>query len=353
MPPSQRRPLSDFSEFQLIQDIRRWLGRSRHASVLKGIGDDAALIRPHRRRNWLVSTDLLIEGIHFDPRRASFHDIGYRAAVANLSDIAAMGGIPRFLLVSLAIPARYSLLHLRTLYRGLLAPCKEHHVQVIGGDTSASRKGIFLSVTIIGTIEPNRTLYRRGAKVGDHVYATGTLGDSSAGLELVLSKTKKPQRHLGQGTSDYLIKRHLRPIPRLNIGRLLALNRLATAAIDLSDGLAGDLNHLCQESGVGALIEGTALPLSPQYRSFTRYMGRDPIQMALQGGEDYELLFTVPERHQQKLKRLINGQKVQITRIGTIQPRKLGIRLKVADGSDRIISERSYDHFRKEQDTSP
>ena len=349
MPPSQRRRLSDLSEFQLIQAIARGFGSSPSPSLLKGIGDDASIIQSHPDHNWLVSTDLLIEGIHFNLRFASFYDIGYRAAVANLSDIAAMGGIPKFLLIALAIPPHYSMLDLHTLYRGLLSPCRPHHVQLIGGDTSASRKDIFLSVTIMGTIEPNRALPRSGAQVGDHIYATGTLGDSSAGLALLQSKKKNSKQTLGHRTSQFLMNRHLRPTPRLAMGRLLARYQLANAAIDLSDGLSGDLIHLCQESGVGALIEADTIPFSPQYRTFHRQLGHNPLQMALQGGEDYELLFTVPEHKQSELKRLVKRQKIPITRIGAIQPRKLGIRLKLDDNRYRNITEKSYDHFRKKK----
>ena len=347
MPPSRRRRLSDFSEFQLIQALTESFGSSRSASIVKGIGDDAAIIRNRKQDNWLVSTDLLLEDIHFDLRVTSFYDIGYRAAAANLSDIAAMGGTPQFLLVALAIPSQHSMVNLQALYRGLRSSCQLHHVRLIGGDTSASRKGIFISITVIGTVEPNKALQRSGAQIGDYLYTTGTLGDSWAGLEILLTKSKQPHRALGDRNAKFLVNRHLRPTPRIDIGRLLSTHQLATAAIDLSDGLSGDLNHLCQESGVGALIDEMTIPTSSQYQAFARLRGHDPTELALRGGEDYELLFTVPAIARTKLRSLAKRKNLNITQIGIIQSKKIGIQLKLANGTVRPIRVKSYDHFRK------
>ena len=351
MPPSQRRRLSDFSECQLVQTLTRSFGYSQDSSIIKGIGDDAAIIRSSKHHHWLVSTDLLLEDIHFDLRFTSFFDIGYRAAVANLSDIAAMGGTPQYLLIALAIPSHHSRLDLQALYRGLRSSCQLHHVRLIGGDTSASSKGIFISITVIGTVEPKKALQRSGAHIGDHIYTTGTLGDSSAGLELLLKKTRQPTLSVNDRNSRFLITRHLRPTARIDIGRFLSTNQLATAAIDLSDGLSGDLNHLCQESRVGALIDAATIPTSSPYKAFTHQRGHDPIHMALRGGEDYELLFTVPERYRTKFTRLVKRKNLNITKIGVIQSKKFGIQLKLANGTFRQIIVNSYDHFRKKKST--
>ena len=347
MPPSRRRRLSDFSEFHLVQALTKSFGFSRSSSIVKGIGDDAAIIRSREHYNWLVSTDLLLEDIHFDLRMTSFFDIGYRAAAANLSDIAAMGGTPHYLLVALAIPSQHSIIDLQALYRGLRSSCQRHHVRLIGGDTSASRKGIFISITVIGTVEPNKALQRSGAQIGDYVYTTGTLGDSSAGLEILFTKKKQPTTAIGDRISRFLVKRHLRPTPRIDIGRLLSTHQLATAAIDLSDGLSGDLNHLCQQSGVGAVIDETTIPTSSQFKAYTRQRGHDPTQMALRGGEDYELLFTIPAHSRTKFTRLVKRKNLNITQIGIIQSKKAGTQLKLANGTFRSIIVNSYDHFRK------
>ncbi|UCE62873.1 MAG: thiamine-phosphate kinase [Nitrospirota bacterium] len=348
MPSSNRRRVSDSSEFRLIQAIRRQSSTGPgYSSLLKGIGDDAAIIQFIQNEHLLVSTDLLIEGIHFDLKLTSFREIGYRAIIANLSDIAAMGGIPRYVLTSVAIPPAYSQTDVRALYRGLLSCCHQYKLQLIGGDTSASKKGLFLGVTILGTVENSRALPRGGAKIGDTIYITGTLGDSWAGLKLLHSKRAQPTQRLEKRLSQFLINRHLRPTPRLEIGRWLSTHRLATAAIDLSDGLSGDLGHVCRESRVGAMIDAKKIPISPQCRSFARHKHLNPISIALEGGEDYELLFTVPAQHQTQLKDIERHDGVQITAIGTIEPRKHGMRIKLANGSSHPLVPTSYDHFRK------
>lgn len=347
MPPSTRRRVSQVSEFQLIKAIARQSPAPNGSSLLKGIGDDAAIIHSLSNANLLVSTDLLVEGIHFDRKLASFHDIGHRAIIANLSDIAAMGGIPQYVLTAVAIPSHYSLSHFRALYRGLLSSCRQHNVRLIGGDTSASRQGLFLGITILGTVERTKALQRSGAKIGDYIYATGTLGDSWAGLNLLQKKSKTPTQRLEKRIAKFLIGRHLRPTPRLDIGRWLSSNRLATAAIDVSDGLSGDLGHLCRESGVGALIEAARIPISSQCTTFARNVNLDPISIALQGGEDYELLFTVPTRQQQTLEGFVKRHGLKVTPIGTVQPRPFGMRIKMEDGSLKKLIQTSYDHFRK------
>ncbi|MDX1411495.1 MAG: thiamine-phosphate kinase, partial [Nitrospirales bacterium] len=299
---SNRRQVSETGEFQLIQAIRRQSSTSPvFSSLLKGIGDDAAIIQFIQNEHLLVSTDLLIEDIHFDLKLTSFRDVGYRAIIANLSDIAAMGGIPRFVLTSVAIPSAYSLADVRALYRGLLSCCHHYKLQLIGGDTSASKKGMFVGITILGTVESSGALPRDGAKNGDRIYITGTLGDSWSGLQLLQRKRKQPKDRLEKRLSQFLINRHLYPTPRIEIGRWLSTQRLATAAIDLSDGLSGDLGHVCRESQVGAMIDATKIPISPQCRSFARRRHLNPISIALEGGEDYELLFTVPAQYQPQL----------------------------------------------------
>ena len=348
MPSSNRRRVSDSSEFRLIQDIRQQSSSGhKYSSLLKGIGDDAAIIQFIQNEHLLVSTDLLIEGIHFDLKLTSFREIGHRAIIANLSDIAAMGGIPRYVLTSVAIPPTYSLTDVRALYRGLLSCCDQNKLQLIGGDTSASKKGMFLGITILGTVESSGALPRGGAKIGDKIYVTGTLGDSYAGLKLLHSKRNQPTHRLEKRISQFLINRHLRPTPRIDIGRWLSTHRLATAAIDLSDGLSGDLGHVCRESRVGAMIDATKIPISPQCRSFARRKHLNPISIALEGGEDYELLFTVPAQFQSQLTAIESHHGVQITSIGTIEPQKCGMRIKLANGVSHPLVPTSYEHFRK------
>ncbi|MBA5867413.1 MAG: thiamine-phosphate kinase [Nitrospira sp. CR1.3] len=349
LPPSLKAHSSP-REFDLIRTIRRRFA-GQDSSVLQGIGDDAAVISPSSKQDSLLATDLLAEGVHFDMRTATPADVGFRAAAANLSDIAAMGGRPRYLLVALAIPRTATGLQIRRLYQGLMAACRPHGVRLIGGDTSASMSGWFIAVTLVGSVPPNRALLRSGARAGDSIYVTGTLGDSLAGL--VLAKESKlrsargiPARALSSRHRRFLIQRHLRPTARIAIGRWLSAQRLATSAIDLSDGLSGDLSHICEESRVGAEIEVAKLPLSTACRAFAETRKTDSSNLALTGGEDYELLFTTPARLRAKLERTARELGYRITRIGTIRPARFGLQTLSEDGRRRPLSVTSYEHFR-------
>ncbi|HKW85617.1 MAG TPA: thiamine-phosphate kinase [Nitrospiraceae bacterium] len=350
---SSRTSLHRIGEFGLIRSLSRrfgWTGRS----VLRGIGDDAAIIRSPANHLLLLSTDLLAEGIHFDPATATFEDIGYKATAANLSDIAAMGGVPKHILVAVAVPSSCTSSEIERLYRGLMRACRLYGVELVGGDTSASRQGLFICVTVTGVIEPGQALTRDGANVGDLLYVTGTLGDSQAGLNILRTRIRA-KGEAGEKLRDrhlrYLIERHLRPTPRIEEGHLLATHRLATAAIDLSDGLSGDLAHMCEQSGVGAEIESTALPLSPACRSYAAAHRLDPISLALTGGEDYELLFTVSPDNRAKLDRLARRTRCRFSCIGTICPKGFGLRVKHRNGSSRRLTIAGYQHFQTRRET--
>lgn len=336
-------------EFALIKALARRFAR-RSSQLVQGIGDDAAVIAAQAPVWWHVTTDLLAEGVHFDLRTASPESVGYRAAMANLSDIAAMGAVPRYLLISLAAPGTFTPAHIFALYEGLMQACRLHGVALIGGDTSASRAGVFVSITLIGTTASGQALLRRGARVGDHIYVTGTLGDSLAGLQLLTrgksqGSAQPPSSPLRKSHREFLIHRHLRPAARIGEGRWLNNARLATAAIDLSDGLSGDLRHICEESRVGAEIEVGMIPISAACSAYAESRRLRPIELALTGGEDYELLFTAPPTKHSTIERQARTRGYHVTRIGTIRPRRFGIRMKTADGTMRLIPITSYEHF--------
>jgi len=336
---SARHAASDrLTEFPLIRDLARRFGRTG-GSVLRGIGDDAAVLEGSKGKVTLVTTDLLAEGIHFELTTATCEEVGYKAAVANLSDIAAMGGTPRYVLVSLAVPASRSRSDVLRLYAGMMRACRPHRVELIGGDTSASRRDLFINLTLLGTAKPRQVLLRRGARAGDLLYVTGTLGDSLAGLQLLTAPITKGGRGravaLAPHDRDYLIGRHLRPEARLRVGQLLAAGRLATAAIDVSDGLSGDLAHLCREGGVGAEVEVSALPLSPALRRYAEARRMSAETLALTGGEDYELLFAVSPGRATAVEALARSARCPVRKIGRFRPKAFGMKVV---GTDRSLA---------------
>ena len=354
MPHSRSRRPAPLAEFQLIETLHRRYGTTG-PNVVRGIGDDAAVVTPIKGHQLVLTTDLLVEGVHFDHKTVTFQDIGYKAAVASLSDVAAMGAKPDYLLVSIAIPSSRTASDIQRLYRGLMLACRPHGVELIGGDTSASLQGLFINIVLIGNIKAGRALTRDGAQVGDLLYVTGTLGDSLAGLKLISirNETKGTVVDHRPGSAQGLIRRHLRPTPRVTVGQLLSGQRLATSAIDLSDGLSGDLRHICEQSHVGAEIEADALPISSALRQYADRNAVDSVDIALQGGEDYELLFTVAPRHRKKVEQLGGQVDCGLACIGTIKSEAYGLRITDHAGSVRRLPMLGYQHFHQNPHTHP
>ena len=342
---ARRKAQPPLKEFALIDSLVRRFSK-RTPGLVRGIGDDAAVVVPPANRQLVLTTDLLAEGIHFDLRTASFEDIGYKAAMANLSDIAAMGARPEHVLVALAIPSSCDESRILRLYRGLMAACRPYRVSLIGGDTSASSHGLFLSLTVTGTVPAGSALLRSGARVGDLIYVTGTLGDSLAGLQLLSRPQHMAAVRLPLKDRRFLIARHRRPVAQCRFGQFLSTHRLASAAIDLSDGLSGDLRHLCTQSHVGAEIYAPALPLSSALLRYAMASHTDPAALALRGGEDYELLWTVPPSKSHRLHRAASTPGRRITCIGVIRPHGFGIQMTTEGGTRRPVPITSYEHFR-------
>jgi thiamine-monophosphate kinase len=322
------------SESQMIRAIQRIAGRPRDRRLVLPISDDAAAFRTRPDYLILVSTDALVEGIHFDLTYCSAEDIGWKALAVNLSDIAAMGGTALYATTSIALTRKTSADFVACLYRGLASIARQHAVTLIGGDTCSSPQGIFLDVTIIGEVKPAHMLTRRGAKPGDLLYVTGELGGSSMGLER-LSRSRKPVPR------SATVRRHLRPQPRCSAGRFLAERKLASAMIDLSDGLSTDLGRLCEQSGVGALVETSQLPMAKLPGRQHQMLANDRLHYALHGGEDYELLFAVPSRLSKRVPRQIDG--LPVHRIGCLT-RATGIWL--LEGQKKLrLHPGGFDHF--------
>lgn len=327
--------LSQLGEFGLIRRIQRATPKGR--GVLLGIGDDAAWVES-TSGSCLVTADLLLEGIHFRLQWTSLYALGYKSLAVNLSDIAAMGGAPAYLILSLGIPPTFSAYDVDELYRGIRALAAKTRVSLVGGDINAA-DSLLISACVIGHAL-YRPITRSGAKVGDDIYVTGTLGDSALALELLMRKRAiKKDRAVA-----YLMSRHHLPTPRLKAAALLAKERLARAMIDVSDGLLQDLGHLCKASGVGALIQEETLPLSPAYRSLA---GKDGTRYALSGGEDYELLFCVRRKDRSRLEKIKRRIDVPITHIGQCVDARHGVQVIGANRRLLRLPVKGHDHFKE------
>ena len=344
----RRKAISTINEFDLIRALQRRYRSDGHG-VLLGIGDDAAVIASEPRRSLLFTTDLLAEGVHFDLATASFVDLGFRAATANLSDIAAMGGTPEYMLVSLAMPQSASKVQVEQMYRGLMTACRPHGVRLIGGDTSASATGWFLNIMLVGSAPAHEVLLRSGSKPGDTLYVTGTLGDSRAGLQLLQHSPRRSRPSISSRHRRLLVARHLRPTARIREGCWLARGRWATSAIDISDGLSGDLRHLCESSHVGVDLDLSMLPISPACRAYALGLKQDPAMLALAGGEDYELLFTVPSRRSARFEQATRAHRIHVTRVGSMLPRGRGLHIIMPSGRRQPLPVVSYEHFRSQR----
>jgi len=335
--------ISSLGEFGLIEKIRKSAIRSSSAVVV-GIGDDAAALKVSTSLLLLATTDMLIEGVHFNLAYTDFYSLGWKSAAVNLSDIAAMGGIPRFCLTSLGIPPAFSVEQVYDFYQGFNAVLRAHRTLLVGGDTCSSRYGLTVSITVLGEVEKAHVLTRAGAKPGDRVFVTGNLGDSAAGLEILKHGV------MGRGASRHntvakkLIEAHLRPAPRMKWGRTIALSRCAHAMIDISDGLSSDLGHICEQSRVGAVIESGKIPLSLSLRKAAANLVNIPVYYALSGGEDYELLFTTPPEKVKKLRSL----GVPLYEIGEIT-RNRAMMILDHDGKQASLKATGYDHFAKKK----
>jgi thiamine-monophosphate kinase len=337
--------LSQLGELGLLQRIARRTPVPSRSFVPIGIGDDAAVVRIAAKHDLIVTTDMLVEGVDFDPAYGSFSQIGFKALAVNLSDIASMGGRPRAYLVGLAVPGRTPVTVVDELYRGMNSLARRHRMALIGGDLSASPKGVMITVMVLGEIGRGRAIARSGARVGEQIYVTGTLGDSRAGLELLQNRKSGTPTRKSTGEA-YLIRRHSFPDPRTAFGQLLSRRRWASAMIDLSDGLATDLLHLCEASRVGARLALDLLPISAALNAHSHRRGRAAEDYALRGGEDFELLFTVPRGKSGAVLTAAKRMGLGVTRIGSIVPKHRGIMLLKKGGKEVPLTARGYEHFR-------
>jgi len=337
--------ISQIGEFGLIGRLNEIVQPYRDSFIVKGIGDDAAVYVPAEGKVQVVTTDALIEGVHFDLTFVSMRNLGWKAMVVNLSDLAAMLATPRYALITVAIPRKISVEMMENLYIGIKSACNEFNFSLIGGDTTTTFGNMAISVTMIGEANKDEIPYRSGAKIGDYICVTGTLGLSYAGLKILLREKKKfmeaeDKQNFKPNFEPFLkaIEKHLRPIPRLDIA-----GKLKDLKVKVSDGLSSDLKHICRQSGVGAEIYETSLPVDDLVKKIAKEeFNEDYLMYVLHGGEDYELLFTVSESELKKLNELYNDVKV----IGRILDREQGIKLIKEDKSEIDIESGGWDHFK-------
>lgn len=323
-------------EFDFIAQIQKDFS-SPHDFVSLGIGDDAAAFTASRGCLSLLTTDTLIENTHFSSAYSSFEEVGMKAVAVNLSDIAAMGGCPRSFLISLGVPAHVGLSDLKQLYRGIAKACLPSDLALIGGNTTRTSGPFFIALTLHGEVLKKQMIRRSGAKPGDALYVTGTLGDAAAGLECLQAGEIKGNRRL--------IQAHKIPQARTTEGQVIAKAGIASAMIDISDGLSADLNHLMMQSRVGAELTLAQIPLSPALKRYSRQNKKSALDFALFGGEDYELLFTVPPKREKNVSQLIESGLIQVTQIGRILSKKEGLLGREPSGDRRKITARGFDHF--------
>jgi thiamine-monophosphate kinase len=321
----QRTSIAQLGEFGLIDHLTKNFD-IKNPSTLKGIGDDAAVL-DFKDKKVIVSTDLLIEGVHFDLAYMPLRHLGYKAVVANVSDICAMNAKPTQITVSIAVSSRFPLEALEELFDGITIASQIYNVDVVGGDTTSSQKGLIISITAIGEAKEEEIIYRNGAKENDLVVVTGDIGAAYMGLQ-VLEREKQvfqvnPNNQPDLENYTYLIERQLKPEARTDIRELLEkLEVKPTSMIDISDGLSSEVMHLCKQSNVGCTIYEEKLPLDPQLISVCEEFNIDSTTVAINGGEDYELLFTIALEDFDKIKANPN-----LTVIGHINKQSEGIHL--------------------------
>ena len=340
---SEYTPLSEVGEFGLIRLINEKI-ELRNESTIKGIGDDAAILEPGEKQI-VVSSDMLLEGVHFDLTFCPLKHLGYKAVAVNVSDIAAMYAKPTQITVNIALGARYTVEAVEELYEGIRIACEHYKVDLVGGDTTSSHGGLVISVTAIGEVAKDEAVMRSGAKVNDLICVTGDLGAAYMGLQ-ILEREKQafmanPDMQPELEDKQYIVGRQLRPQARMDVVYDLKEKGIKpTSMIDISDGLASELFHICKQSGVGARVYKDNLPADEQMLQTALEFNIDPLTCIMNGGEDYELLFTVPMADHEKLK---NHPDVSI--IGVITEDSEGINLATKHGNVYPLKAQGWSHF--------
>ncbi len=339
----KRTELSEIGEFGLIDHLTKQI-KLKNKSTVKGVGDDCAVLN-YGKKQALVTKDLLIEGVHFDLTYVPLKHLGYKAAVVNFSDIIAMNGRPKQLIIGLGASNRFSLEALEEVYSGIYLACEKYGVDVVGGDTVSSRSGLVISITCIGEADKSDIVYRNEAGKGDLIFVSGNLGAAYMGL-LVLEREKQafkadPNMQPDLAGHDYILSRQLKPEARVDVLDILKdAGVKPTAMIDLSDGLASDLIHICEQSKLGCSIYEDKLPIDYTTAAMAQEFNMEPVICALNGGEDYELLFTVNQKDYEKLKEV-----KELSVIGHMTEESAGRNLISKSGTQITLRAQGWDAF--------
>lgn len=338
--------LSSLGEFGLIERIAQQVV-IRNESTIKGIGDDAAVLAPGSKYQ-VITTDLLLEGIHFDLTYSPLKHLGYKAVVVNISDVYAMNARPRQITVSLGVSSKLTIQAIDELYSGILLACERYGVDLVGGDTSTSLTGLTISITAIGEADKERIVYRSGAKPNDLICVSGDLGASYMGLQLL----EREKRVLNGGVDsrpafdgyDYILERQLKPEPRADVVEFFEkINVIPTAMIDVSDGLSSELLHISNKSGVGCRIFEEKIPIDHVTKNMAEELSLNPVVAALNGGEDYELLFTIDQKDYEKFK---SEPGPAIYAIGYVTERDKGFRMITTSGDEVDLVAQGWSAFK-------
>jgi len=336
--------IKEIGEFKLIEKMNRHIETDER--VFLGIGDDCAVTKFDSNSLLITTTDILIEGVHFQLDQISPQQLALKSLAVNLSDIASMGAVPLYALVSLGIPSYITVEFIDDFYKGLSEYSRKYNVSIIGGDTALSKSGLIINIVLLGEQFQDLIITRGGAQVGDSIFVTGTLGDSFAGLKVFDIKKKDKISPRLEKSADFVIKRHSFPSPRIEEGKFLAENQLASSMIDLSDGIASDIKRISEQSKVGARILTESIPISKEMKELVNSFGEDPLEFALYGGEDYELLFTVRKQDLERLTTLKESLNTPISHIGEIVKLEEGINLVQKDNTLFPLDRTGYEHFK-------
>jgi thiamine-monophosphate kinase len=340
--------VGDVGEFALIARLQRFLQGPMAPHVVRDMGDDCAVLRASPGMELLLTTDTQEEDVHFRREWSTAEDIGWRCLAVNVSDIAAMGGMPLGALVALCMPATLELAFVDALYEGMQELARQYRCPIIGGNITQAAANLSVTIAVLGEVPSGQSVYRSGAQIGDEIWVTGELGGAKAGLDVL--------RHASQIAplpSEYVLARYRRPRPRLQEAEYLREHGQIRSLVDLSDGLSSDLAHICEASGVGAQLDAAAIPIHEETRRVAHALQADPLAYALHGGEDFELCLTAPPGHLTPLQHAFTARfHCPLVCVGTIQAGS-GITLCHADGTQLSLQAQGYDHFRTSATTTP